>query len=134
MSTMLVRVTLPSRQLGSYAATKLVARGASGSFCILPRHVDWLAILQPGIIAIQLENGTQTFVATDSGVLVKRAGIVDISVRRAMEGRDLAEIRDRVEDLFRERDEQDLEARSAATKLEVGFVRRFLELQEGDHV
>jgi F-type H+-transporting ATPase subunit epsilon len=133
---MIVRFTTPSRVLGAWRADKLVAEGEHGSFCLKPRHIDWVGILGVGISEIELtpddndDSPREIFVAHDSGVLVKRADEVLVSVRRGIVSADLDELHETVEKVFRHVDSQEQRARAAAGKLEVGFVRRFLELEE----
>lgn len=135
---MKLEITIPTRRLGEWQARKIVAEGVTGSFCLLPRHIDWVAVLRPGILSLELdvdeeaeEAPGELFAATDSGVLVKRDRVVWVSVRRAVISEDLESLRQMVREQFHERDELEVRARSAASKLEVGFVRRFMELEEG---
>jgi F-type H+-transporting ATPase subunit epsilon len=46
-----LRVFLPEKVLLDRAARKVVAEGESGSFALLPRHVDYVEPLVPGILA-----------------------------------------------------------------------------------
>jgi len=126
-----VSATLPSRVLGEWSAVKVVAEGERGSFCLKPRHVDWVGVLGIGITEITLEGGEEVFMAHDSGILVKRGDEVKISVRRGLVSDELDLLEETVDEVFRHVDEQEAVARSAASKLEVGFVRRFLKLKEG---
>jgi F-type H+-transporting ATPase subunit epsilon len=141
-NAMTLYITVPSHRLGEWTVSKVVARGVAGSFCMLPRHIDFVSVLQTGILTMELvdeeEDGSEgdpkeLFAATDSGVLVKRGQDVYVSVRRAVVSRDLEQLRDTVREEFAQRDELEVRARSAASKLEVGFVRRFMELEEGLH-
>lgn len=137
--SMKLEIVIPTRRLGEWRVRKIVADGVTGSFCLLPRHIDWVAVLKPGILIVELcvdeagddEEPRELFAATDSGVLVKRDRAVQISVRRAVVSEDLESLRETVRARFHQRDELEVRARSAASKLEVGFVRRFMELEEG---
>jgi len=128
---MTVHVALPSKVLGEWRATHLRADAAHGSFGMGPRHIDFVAVLEPGILELALEDGSERYIAVDTGVLVKRQHEVFVSTRRALESADLGELRTTIEQVFRRQDEGELRARAAASKLEVGFVRRLLELEEG---
>lgn len=139
---MKVRFTTPSVLLGQWDAAKLIAEGERGSFCIKPRHIDWVGVLGVGISEVTLTTDkadkddegvlepVEVFVAHDSGILVKRGDEVMVSVRRGIVSSDLAELEETVETVFRRLDSQERRARAAAGKLEVGFVRRFLALKE----
>jgi F-type H+-transporting ATPase subunit epsilon len=53
---------------------------------------------------------------------------VRVAVRGAVDGDDLLELRARVEADFRQRDEDEREARAALARLEAGMIRRFSKL------
>ena len=50
LTTMRLRVVLPERLLLDEETTKIVAEARNGSFGLLPRHVDFVAGLVPGIV------------------------------------------------------------------------------------
>lgn len=127
---MKLKVLLPDRVLVDEDAAKVVAEAENGSFCLLPRHVDFVAALAPGILSFVDERGREAFLALDEGVLVKQGHEVLVSTRRGVRGEQLGELRRLVEQQFQEMDEYEVKARSAMAKIEAGFVRRFLELQE----
>jgi F0F1-type ATP synthase epsilon subunit len=87
---MMVKVILPSGVLLEQAAVKVVAEAQNGSFGLLPRHVDFVAALVPGILTLTSEEGEDTFLAVDEGVLVKHGPEVLVStwnaVRRGAKG------------------------------------------------
>ncbi|MFH1813216.1 MAG: F0F1 ATP synthase subunit epsilon [Pseudomonadota bacterium] len=109
---------------------RIVVGTAQGSFGLLPRRLDCVAALVPGILSYETQGGGEVFLAVDEGVLVKCAGKVVISVRRALRGTDLARLRDVVEQEFLTLDAQQESMRTAMTRLETGFLRRFATLQD----
>ncbi|MCF8033437.1 MAG: F0F1 ATP synthase subunit epsilon [Desulfarculaceae bacterium] len=127
---MKLKVLLPNQVLVDEEAAKVVAEAENGSFCLLPRHVDFVAALAPGILSFVDPRGVEVFLALDEGVLVKQGAEVLVSTRRGVRGGQLGELRRLVSRQFRELDQQEVKARSAMAKIEAGFVRRFLELQE----
>jgi len=68
-------------------------------------------------------------VAVDEGVLVKTGPDVLVSVRRALSGTDLGQLRDAVEKEFRALDEYEQSVRAIMAKLESGFLHRFVSFQ-----
>ena len=62
-------------------------------------------------------------------MLVKTGTDVLVSVRRAMGGTDLGQLREAVEQEFLTLDENEQSVRLAMAKLETGFLRRFARLQ-----
>lgn len=127
---MRLKLLTPTEVLVDEPATKINAEGPDGSFCLLPRHRDWVAALVPGIVGFVSPDSGETFIAVDRGVLVKCGEEVLISVRRAVRDCDLACMREVVETRFRHCDDQEKAARGAIARLEAGVIRRFLELQE----
>lgn len=109
--------------------SRIVAETREGSFGLLPHRLDCVAALVPGILIYQTESGGEVFVAVDEGVLVKAGPDVLVSVRRAIEGTDLRQLRDAVEKEFLTLDEREKSARLVVAKLETGFLRRFATFQ-----
>lgn len=127
---MRLKVLLPTEVLVDEEVTKVVAEAQNGSFGILPKHIDFVAALVPGILLYVDADGREWFVATDHGTLVKLRGEVLVSTRNAVAGEDLGTLRDVVERRYLEVDDHERSARSALARLEAGVVRRFIELQE----
>ena len=127
---MKLKVLLPERVLLEAAVTRVTAEAANGSFCMLPKHVDFAAALVPGILAFEDASGHEGFVAVDEGAVVKCGPEVLVSTRRAVRGSDLATLEQTVNREFRVVGEREQQARSTIAKLEAGFIRQFLDLQD----
>jgi F-type H+-transporting ATPase subunit epsilon len=108
---------------------RIVAETRDGSFGLLPRRLDCVAALTPGILTYETAADGEAYVAVDGGVLVKTGGDVFVSVRRAMCGTDLGQLRDAVEREFLTLDEREQTLRTVMAKLETGFLRRFASFQ-----
>ncbi|CAN5752571.1 F0F1 ATP synthase subunit epsilon [soil metagenome] len=109
--------------------TRIVAETHEGSLGLLPRRLDCVAALVPGILIYETEADGEVFVAVDEGVLVKTGADVLVSVRRALGGADLAQLRASVEKEFLNLDENEQSVRSVMAKLETGFIHRFATFQ-----
>jgi F-type H+-transporting ATPase subunit epsilon len=109
--------------------TRIVAESSEGSFGLLPHRLDCVAALVPGILIYETEAEGEVYVAVDEGVLVKTGPDVLISVRRALSGSDLGQLRDSVEKEFLTLNEREQNVRSVMAKLESGILNRFAELQ-----
>jgi F-type H+-transporting ATPase subunit epsilon len=112
-------------------AHKVIAEAGNGSFCLESRHVDFVAALVPGILSFEKGDGREVFLAVDEGILVKCGGDVLVSVKSAVRGGKLGELQRIVDEKFRALDEKERTAQTVMSKIEAGFVRRFLEVQEG---
>jgi F-type H+-transporting ATPase subunit epsilon len=109
--------------------SRIVAETPAGSFGLLPQRRDCVASLAPGILVYETEADGEVFVAVDAGVLVKTGPNVLVSVRRAMSGANLGQLRHAVEEEFLALDEHEQNVRSVMAKLETGFLRRFATFQ-----
>jgi F-type H+-transporting ATPase subunit epsilon len=124
-----LKVLLPSRILVDEPVTKVLAEAENGWFCLLPRHVDFITVLVPGVVVFTTGDGKEGLVATDHGVLVKHDAEILVSTWRGARGDDLASLRTVVEREFLVLDDRERAARSALARLEAGVVRRFMELE-----
>lgn len=127
---MKLKVLLPGGVLLDEVVTKVTAEAVNGSFCLLPRHIDFVAYLVPGILSFVSDKGQEEFLAVDEGVLVKDGAEVLVSSARAVRGAELGKLKETVERVFRKIDEEEKSARSTMAKLEADLVRGFLELGE----
>jgi F-type H+-transporting ATPase subunit epsilon len=109
--------------------SRIVAETLDGSFGLLPHRLDCVAALVPGILIYQTEADGEVVVAVDEGVLIKTGPDVLVSVRRALSGTDLGQLRDAVKKEFLAMDEHEQKVRLVTAKLETGFLRRFATFQ-----
>lgn len=109
--------------------TRIVAETQDGSFGLLPNRLDCVAALAPGILIYQTPTDGEVFMAVDEGMLVKTGLDVRISIRRALRGSDLGQLRDTVEREFLTLDASEQSVRAVMAKLETGFIRRFAAMQ-----
>ena len=104
--------------------SRIVAETREGSFGLLPHRLDCVAALVPGILIYETEVEGEVYVAVDEGGLVKTGLDVLVSVRRAIGGTDLGQLRDSVEREFLALDEHEQSVRSALVNMESDFIRR----------
>jgi F-type H+-transporting ATPase subunit epsilon len=110
---------------------RIVVQTREGSLGLLPRRRDCVAALAPGILLYQTDAAAEVYVAVDEGVLVKVGPDVLVSVRRAVGGADLHQLRDAVERQFLNLNDSERDARSVIAKLEAGFLHRLSALRHG---
>ena len=127
---MKLTVRLPTEVLLEDQVTRIKAEAANGWFGLLPKHVDFVTALVPGILTFQTRGGPEEYLAVDHGILVKCGPEVSISTRNAVRGTNLEHLRAEVEFRFREREEQEKRARVFEAKLETDLVRRLLEVEK----
>jgi F-type H+-transporting ATPase subunit epsilon len=128
---MRLTVLLPTEILVDEEVAKVVAEAQNGSFCLLPRHIDFVAALVPGLLSfVKTMDGAEEFLAVDEGLLVKCGPQVLVSTRQAVRGEELGLLRETVEKTFKVLTDQEKRARTALANLEANFIRRFLKLEE----
>ncbi len=130
LSLMNLKVLLPFQIFAEKTGVaRIVAETDTGSFGLLPHRLDCVAALTPGILIYETAAEGEVYVAVDEGVLVKTGPEVRVSVRRALGGTDLGQLREAVEREFLTLDEHEQSVRSVMAKMESGFIRRFAEFQ-----
>ena len=128
-----LKLSLPTEILVDEPVIKIIAEARDGSFCLLPRHIDFVAALIPGILYFYSADSEENFAAIDEGTLVKYGGQVLVSTFNAVCGNDLDRLRATVEERFLKLDEHERVTRTALARLEAGTIRRFIELEELGH-
>lgn len=130
---MQLKLQTPTQVLLDVPAVKVVAEAQNGLFCLLPRHVDFVAALVPGILYYTTAAGEERLVAVDEGALVKCGAEVLVSTTNAVLGTDLTALQAMVAETFLELDDDERRARSALARLESGALRRLVELEQQSH-
>lgn len=109
---------------------KIIAEGLEGFFTLLPRHVDYIAVLVPGVLTVEAQSGETSYFAVDHGALVKQGATVNISTRNCIRGDDFKSLVAVVAEEFKQIDELEKKARTALAGLEHSMLRRFAELKK----
>ncbi|NDY73944.1 F0F1 ATP synthase subunit epsilon [Desulfobacter hydrogenophilus] len=127
-TVMNLKILLPFKIFAEEAfVMRIVAETREGSFGLLPHRRDCVAALVPGILIYETKAQGEVYVAVDEGVLVKTGLDVLISVRNAIDGTNLGQLRDAVEQEFLNLNEREQNVRSVMAKMESGFIRRLAE-------
>ena len=120
-----LKVLLPFRIFAEKTdVLRIVAETSAGSFGLLPHRLDCVAALTPGILIYQNQTEGEVYLAVDEGVLVKTGLDVLVSVRHAIGGTDLGQLRAKLQREFLTLDEHEQSVRSVMAKMESGFIRR----------
>ncbi len=126
---MRLKVLTPTEIVVDVEVVKVTAEAQNGSFCLLPRHIDFVAALAPGLLSFERDDEKEEFLAVDEGILVKCGSEVLVSTRNAVLGPDLGELRRTIEEQFLVLDARQKMMRSAMARLETDLARRFMELK-----
>jgi F-type H+-transporting ATPase subunit epsilon len=118
-----LKILLPFRIFAEIKnVRRIVMETSEGSYGLLPQRLDCVAALVPGIFTYETESDGVHYLAVDEGVLIKEGTQVLASVRNAIGGVDLGELRESVEKEFIVLDEQERNVRSVMAKMESGFI------------
>ncbi|MFU8794857.1 MAG: F0F1 ATP synthase subunit epsilon [Dethiobacteria bacterium] len=123
-----MKILLPAGVQIETEVEKVSAEAQNGHFTLLPRHVDFVAALVPGIFYYQTPDGNEHFLALDDGILVKQGGQVYVSAAQAVSGDDLEHLEDLVENELKVLGESEKKARTVMARLEADTLRRFTRL------
>lgn len=132
VKTMTLKILLPFQVFAEEAdVLRIVVQTHEGSFGLLPRRLDCVASIAPGILVYETLANGEVYVALDEGLMVKCGPDVLLSVRRAIRGNDLGELRAAVERDFLTLNEQEQNVRTVIARLESSFVRQFAAFHHG---
>jgi F-type H+-transporting ATPase subunit epsilon len=126
---MRLKVLLPYKVLVDENVSSVALEAEDGAIGILPKHVDMTTAVAPGIMSYIAEDGSlEVFLGVDEGTMVKIGGEVLVSVRNGVIGPDLDMLQQTVDKEFKELSHEEQKARSASSRLEASFYRRFVDL------
>lgn len=131
---MRLKIMTPTQIVVNQETTKVIAEAENGSFCLLPRHIDFVAALVPGILSFFTRTGQEEFAAVDEGILIKAGREVLVSTRNAVRSKELGQLRQTVAREFQVKDERERAALAAGARLEADIVRKFMELGERERI
>ncbi|MDA8329158.1 MAG: F0F1 ATP synthase subunit epsilon [Betaproteobacteria bacterium] len=109
--------------------TQVIVETVRGSVGILPRRLDGVAALVPGILVYDVAAGGRQYVAVDEGILVKMDETVLISVHNALAGEDLDHLQAALLSMQMRKDTEDRDARVEMARVESGLIRRLVGLR-----
>ena len=127
---MKLKVWIPTEVLVEEEVTKIKAEAENGWFCILPRHIDFVTSLAPGVLTFELPGKGTEYLAIDHGILVKCGPEVSVSTRSAVRGADLGSLQKAVEKQFRLIEEKEKATRAFEAKLEADLVRQLIQAEK----
>lgn len=123
-------VTLPNRIQLDETVTKVGAEGMHGSFTLLPRHLDFVVILEPGILTYTDTEGAERYVAVDGGILTKSGEEVRVSTLAAVPGGGLEELERTVNETFLRLGEREQSMRLAQARIETRVMHEMFQFEE----
>jgi F-type H+-transporting ATPase subunit epsilon len=129
-----LRITTPAAVVAELDdVLHLRAEDASGAFGILPRHADFLTVLEPSVVSWRRTGGVVGHCAVRGGVLTVQDGDrIAIATRDAVPGDDLVRLEAEVLATFRAKAAEEQSARADAARLQLAAVRRMFDYLRPD--
>lgn len=122
-------VSTPFSIVVSSSPDRIHVPSTRGDWCLLPRHADCVLTLKPGIMTYTSEGKTLA-AALNGGLCIKAGSDVMIATNRAVASPKLEDLSYAVEEEFRAEETEERRAQTAMTKVEIGLIRRLLELEQ----
>lgn len=111
------------------------AEDRTGAFGILPRHADFLTVLDVSVITWRNGGGKEHYVAIRGGVLEVRQGdTIAVASREAVPGDDLVRLESEVLTRFRRQIADERTARVDAERLYLAAIRQIFKVVRPDLV
>lgn len=101
---------------------KVAAEAENGAFVLLPRHIDMVAALAPGLLSATAGDREHLF-AVDRGTLVKCGRRVEVATYQAIEGTEVDSLQRELHQSILDLDEHEQRARSAVARIESDVIR-----------
>lgn len=122
---MKLKVVIPSAiVLDRENVTSIVAESEHGFFGILPRRLDCVACLVPGIFFYEVEGEGEKILAIDEGILVKVGDMVRLSVRNALEVKGLETVDREIAQQLMKLSDKEKRMRELTEKLVLGLLKK----------
>jgi F-type H+-transporting ATPase subunit epsilon len=127
-----LRVTTPTRVVLDREVTYVQAEDPSGRFGILPRHERYLTAVVPSILVYRYNDGgeREAYVAVRHGVLRVTADGVEVAVREAYSGENLAALQERLRRDRESRNDRSYRSTRSLYQMQLAAWRRLMEYED----
>jgi F-type H+-transporting ATPase subunit epsilon len=124
-----LRITTPAAVIAELDdVVHLRAEDASGAFGILPRHADFLTVLETSVVSWRRAGNVVGHCAVRGGVLTVQGGQqIAIATRDAVLGDDLVRLEAEALATFRAKAAEEQAARADSARLQLAAVRRMFD-------
>ena len=118
-----LKVMLPYRVFAEIKQiNRIVVETSEGFYGFLPKRMDCVAALVPGIFMYETASDGVHYLAVDEGIMVKTGREVLVSVRNAIGGVDLGMLQESAEKEFKTLDENERNTRTVMAKMVSGLI------------
>ena len=126
--TFSVRIVTPSDLKKVDRVSLFRAEDKSGSFGILPRHIEFLTILEPSI-AIALIDGEEEYFAFNGGILSFKKEMLTITTKEFVQSSQIGELKGIIERFYKQQREKESIFHLNMKNLQKAFFKKMIELE-----
>ena len=126
--TFSVRIVTPSDLKKVDRVSLFRAEDKSGSFGILPRHIEFLTILEPSI-AIALIDGEEEYFAFNGGILSFKKEMLTITTKEFVQSSQIGELKGIIERFYTQQREKESIFHLNMKNLQKAFFKKMIELE-----
>ena len=126
-------VSTPVEVLVDLPITKAELTVSIGQMVLLPRPADIAVAVMPGISTLVDETNAVLYLAHGEGTLVKAGDKVRVAIGIGTVAQTLASLEARLRGGEARYKTEEQRSTSAGTQLELGLIRKLIELQKGRH-
>lgn len=122
-----LKIITPLEVFNIENVSKIKAEGLEGYFTILPHHSDYVSAITTSVFSF-IAGGKTEYFAVDGGILVKYGNNVEFSIRHAIKGRNLDDLKQEMETSFKQMDDEDKKMKASLASLEGNIAKLIQEL------
>ncbi|MDD3775033.1 MAG: hypothetical protein PHV08_03615 [Sulfurovaceae bacterium] len=104
------------------------AEDKTGSFGILPRHIEFLTILEPSIAIAFIEDREEYF-AFNGAILSFKNNLLTVTTKEFAQSNKIGELKEIIEVLFKEQQEKESTFHLNMQNLRKAFFKKIIELE-----
>jgi len=104
------------------------AEDRSGSFGILPRHIEFLTILEPSIAIAAIED-REHYYAFNSGVLSFKNNALTITAKEFVQSDNISKLLEMIKHTFKEQEEKERLFRDSIENLQKAFIKKLIDME-----
>ena len=122
-----LQVCSPSEIVLDTNIEKFIFEGLEGEYSILPHHQDFVSVVKTGIVRYFCDS-KNFYIACQQGTVIKKMNTLILSTPLAILGDDLNKLIQKIEDDFKQMEENRKEQNISMARLEIGLTRGLLDL------
>ena len=104
------------------------AEDKSGSFGILPRHIEFLTVLEPSI-AIAVIEDKEHYYAFNGGVLSFKNNALTITAKEFVQSDNISKLLEMIKHTFKEQEEKERLFKDSIENLQKAFIKKLIEME-----